>query len=281
MPFGFLRRRGISAATPIEGRPPKYIQQLLDEFHRFIVAAHGDRALPRDQFLALFWRLQQSGQIRPVNRYIGDLWNLFAPDFRERLDEYYRSQEMQLTMTFLAYAAQPQLLHENYVVPYRTMRDRFPRSAVLEVGAGIPHGFFSQTFASGTAWCEALTIVEIDAVYARFVRWYCQVHDVAFHHSLARAGRAPAIPSDRRYGFIFAKDVFEHLDDPVTTIGDILGVAAPSAMLALDLENKGAVEYQHISPALSGLRDHVERAGFRAFASTGNMTLFERTSSRS
>jgi hypothetical protein len=254
-----------------------YADALLDEFHRFLVAEHREHALPREQFLALFWRLQQSGQIRPVNRYIGDLWNLFAPDFRGRLDEYYKAQEMQLTMTFLVYATQARLLQENYVVPYRMMRERLPRAAVLEVGAGIPHGFLSQAFESGTAWCDALTIVEIDAVYARFVRWYCEAHGVAFQHALAHAGRAPAVPADRRYGFVFAKDVFEHLDDPARTIRDIVGVAAPAAVLALDLEDKGAIEYQHISPALAGLREYVERAGFRAFASTGNMTMFERT----
>jgi hypothetical protein len=277
MPFGFLRRRGRSVVARLEGRAPRYVHELLDEFHHYISAEYGPAALPRDQFLALFWRLQQSGQIRPVNRYIGDLWNLLAPDFRERLDEYYKSQEMQLTMTFLVYATQAQLLHENYIVPYQMMRERLPRAAVLEVGAGIPHGFLSQAFGSGTAWCDALTIVEVDALYARFVRWYCETHGVAFQHALAHAGRAPAVPTDRRYGFVFAKDVFEHLDDPVQTIRDIVGVAAPAAILALDLEDKGAMEYQHISPALAGLVEHVERAGFRAFASTGNITMFERT----
>jgi SAM-dependent methyltransferase len=278
MPFGFLRRRRSSGVARLEGQAPQYVHDLLDEFHRYVLTAYGAAALPRDQFLALFWRLQQTGQIRPVNRYIGDLWNLFAPDFRERLDEYYKSQEMQLTMTFMAYATQAQLLRENYVAPYEMMRERLPRTAVLEVGAGVPHGFLSQAFGSGTAWCDALTIVEIDAVYARFVRWYCEAHGVAFQHALAHAGRAPDIPADRRYGFVFAKDVFEHLDDPVKAIRAIVGVAAPAAILALDLEDKGAIEYQHISPALAGLREHVERAGFRAFASTGNMTMFERTS---
>ncbi len=255
-----------------------YLDSLLDEVHQFLVSEYRERMLPRDQFLALFRRLEQSGMIRPVNRFIGDLWNLFAPDFRERLDEYYKFQELQLTMTFLAYAAQPQLLHDHYVVPYQMMRERLPRAAVLEVGAGIPHGFLSQAYTSGTAWCEALTVVELDALYSRFVRWHCEARGVAFRHVLAHAGRAPAIPADRTYGFVFAKDVFEHLDDPARAIREIVAVAAPTAILALDLDEKGAVEYQHISPGLAALRGEVERAGFLAFASSGNMTMFERAS---
>jgi 2-polyprenyl-3-methyl-5-hydroxy-6-metoxy-1,4-benzoquinol methylase len=271
-----VRGRGRQGAADVRHSP--YVGALLDEVHRFIVAEYGERALPREQFLALFWRLQQSGQIRPVNRFIGDLWNLFAPDFRDRLDEYYKSQELQLTMTFLAYAAQPQLLHENYVVPYQMMCERLPRTSVLEVGGGIPHGFLSQSFVSGTPWCESLTVVELDALYTRFVRWYCESRGVAFRHVPAHAGRTPDIPVDRTYGFVFAKDVLEHLDDPAKALRQIVAVAAPEAILALDLEDKGAVEYQHISPGLAALRVDVERAGFRVFASTGNMTMFERRS---
>src|SRR5206468_2870751 len=133
-------------------------------------------------------------------------------------------------------------------------------------------------FASGTAWCEAFTIVELDSVYSRFVRWYCGAHRVPFQHVPARAGQAPAIPADGRYTFVFAKDVFEHIDDPARAIREIVAGVAPSAILALDLEDKGPVEYQHISPALAALREHVEHAGFRQFAASGNMTMFERAS---
>jgi hypothetical protein len=272
-----LRRRLHSrGAGGVDPKASAYVNQLLDEFHRFISAEYGRAALSRDEFLTLFWRLQRGGMIRPANRFVGDVWNLVLPDFRDRLDEYYKSQEAQLTMTFLAYAAQPQALNDNYMVPYRAMRERIAGVTVLEVGAGIPHGFLSLLFDAGAGWCDELTIVELDTIYARFTRWCCETRNVSFKHVLARAGQAPPIPPGAAYDFVFAKDVFEHIDDPVKTIRDIVSVAKPAAFLALDLEDKGPVEYQHISPELSHLRQPVIDAGFRASGTTGHMTLFER-----
>ncbi len=253
-----------------------YAHRLLDEFHRFIAGEYGARALSRDAFLELFWRHQRSGIIRPANRFIGDLWYLFAPDFTDRLDEYYKNQELQLTMTFLAYAASPSVLADNYIEPYRLMRERVPRARVLEVGAGLPHGFLNLLWEAGPTWCESLTVVELDAIYTRFTAWACRTHDLPFHHILAHAGRPPAIPRDRPFDLVFAKDVFEHLDDPRRTLHDILAAAARRSMLALDLDDKGAVEYQHISPDLDALKDDVTRAGFQLLARTGHMSVFAR-----
>jgi SAM-dependent methyltransferase len=263
-------------APPTQGGP--YVRALLAEFHRFIERQYGARALPRDKFEEIFWRHQASGIVRPANRFIGDLWYLFAPDFTERLGEYYQAQELQLTMTFLGYAAAESLLQDNYLAPYRMMRERLPRAAVLEVGAGLPHGFLATVLDHGGDWCDELAIVEVDALYARFVRWFCESRGIRFRHEVAEAARAPRLPAERHYDFVFAKDVFEHLDDPRRTVAEIVARAAPTAILALDLEDKGPVEYQHISPELSALKPAVTSAGFRLLALTGNISVYERTS---
>ena len=274
--LGRFRRLAAGGKAPL---PPSgaYVHLLLAEFHKFIVGEYGRHALPRERFEEMFWRHQASGIIRPANRFIGDLWYLFAPDFTERLGEYYKAQELQLTMTFLGYAAAETLLHDNYVVPYRMMRQRLPRAAVLEVGAGLPHGFLATVLDEGAGWCEELVIVDVDAVYARFVKWFCTTRGIAFRHEVADAARAPSLPAGRPFDFVFAKDVFEHLDDPLDTINQIVSRAAPRAVLALDLEDKGAVEYQHISPELSRLKPAVTDARFRLLTLSGNMSVYERT----
>lgn len=275
---GSRRRLGAAGGAQPAARQtaPPYAHQLLDEFHRYVAATFGARALSRDAFVEMFWRHYESGITRPANRFVGDLWYMFAPDFPDRFDEYYRSQQLQLTMTFLGYAASERILTENYLVPYSMMWERMPRARVLEVGAGLPHGFLSRVFDEGGGWCEELTIVELDAVYARFVAWFCGEHDIRFRHVPARAGVAPNIPREAPYGFVFAKDVFEHLDDPRKTIDEILLAAAPRSLVALDLEDKGAVEYQHISPELSALKSRVIDGGFHQLKTTGNVTVFER-----
>jgi hypothetical protein len=232
--------------------------------------------MPYDAFSELFWRHQRSGIIRPANRYIGDLWDLFSPDYRGRLPEYYHQQELQLTMTFLAYASQPEELERHYLEPYRLMRQRFPRAAILEVGPGIPHGFLANLRTDGGAWCESLTIVEVDSLYARFTEWICRRHNVPFDHLRANAAKAPTISSPGPFQFVYAKDVFEHLDDPAITINEILRVAAPQSTLALDLYDRGKIEYQHITMALSHHAQTIVAAGFRWAGESGNMTIFTR-----
>jgi SAM-dependent methyltransferase len=253
---------------------PDYAHALLDEFHFFLQHQYGEHALPHERFVELFWQHQQSGIIRPANRYIGDLWYLFAPDFAERLGEYYKAQELQLTMTFLGYAASERLLRDNYLRPYEIARDRLSSAAILELGPGLPHGFLALVAAK--SWCTSLTIVEIDAIYTRFVEWACARRAVPFEHRPAEAGRTPTIAATRTFDFIFAKDVFEHLDAPERVLRELLAVAAPRSVLALDLEDTGAVQYQHISPDLAPLKSIVSAAGYALVEATGNVSVFAR-----
>ena len=50
---------------------------------------------------------------------------------------------------------------------------------------------------------------------------------------------------------MFAKDVFEHLTEPAAALDEVLAHASDRAVLALDLDDKGAVVYQHVSPQLA------------------------------
>jgi SAM-dependent methyltransferase len=253
-----------------------YANRLLDEFHRFVVSEYGSAALPREQFLELFWRHQRSGISRPANRYVGDLWYLFRPDFLQRLPEYYKTQELLLTMRFLGYAASTQFLQENYVEPYRLLLQRRSRSSVLEIGAGVPHGFVYHILTEGASWCRELVVVDVDAIYTSFVKWFCVEHQVPHRVVNVEAGRAPVLPESGAFDFVYAKDVFEHLDDPAAVVDAIVRVAAPGALLALDLEDKGDVIYQHISPSLTHLKPVVTQSGFTAIGQSGTMTMFER-----
>jgi hypothetical protein len=256
--------------------PSPYAQWLLRGFHEYLTEQFGDATLPFDTFAEVFWRHQRSGIIRAANRYVGDLWDLFAPDYRRRLPEYYAQQELQLTMTFLAYAGQPELLDAHFLQPYREMRRRFPKPSILEIGPGIPHGFLANVHRDGGGWCRALTIVELDAQYARFTGWVCARHGIPFERIPAIAAQAPAISTSTRFDFVFAKDVFEHLDAPDRALAEIVRVAATPSLLALDLTDHGSVEYQHISPRLSAHAAVVEAAGFVRSGQAGHLTIFTR-----
>ena len=270
------RIRGSARGTPPPaGDAAGYHRWLLDEVHAFIAAAYPGTALPRERFMQLIRQYQDREWIGRTNRYLGDLWYLFAPDFAQRLPDYYRYTDLSLTLTLLTYATNEPLLTANYLRPYALARQRFDRFAVLEIGAGIPHGFLHAVYQHGPAFCSQLTTVDIDGVPARFVEFFCRRHHIDHRWIVAVAGQATPLGDIGPFDFVFAKDVFEHLQDPERAVRDLIRCASDRALLALDLDDKGAVVYQHVSPVLAPLLGPVVSAGFELVEHTGNMSMLE------
>jgi hypothetical protein len=253
-----------------------YHAWLVDELYAFVASKYPDDVLPVERFGSLIAKYQDSDWLRATNRYLGDLWYLFAPDFPKRLGEYYHSQDLPLLMTQLSYARNTPLLHANYIEPYRIARERLGRMRILELGAGLPHGLFCHVHRDGTSWCSHVTAADIEATSAEFVAFWCRRQGLLHQRVTAEAGIAPDLSGLKGFDFVFAKDIFEHLTDPSVALQRVLEVTSPRAVLALDLEDKGAVEYQHVSPRLQQLIPSVERAGFGRLTTTGNLTMFAR-----
>jgi SAM-dependent methyltransferase len=273
-------RRRLNGAAPTDvangAIAQGYHAWLVDELYAFVAANHPREVLPRERFRALIARYQDPNWLRATNRYLGDLWYLFAPDYATRLPEYYQSQELPLLMTLLSYAANPPLLESNYVEPYRLARQRLGRLSVLEFGAGLPHGLLWHVHRDGTSWCSRVTAVDIDATPARFLAFWCERHRLAHTSIASEAGATVNLSTIAKADFVFAKDVFEHLSDPAGALEQVLTATAPRAVLALDLDDKGDVEYQHVSPRLQQLVPAVEHAGFALLGRTGNLSIFAR-----
>lgn len=266
-------RAGTPAASPAAASA--YSDWLLDEIYAYVAATYPDTAVPKPRFDAIIRQYQHPDWTRRTNRYIGDLWYAFAPDFAARLDDYYRYTDLQLTLTLFAYSANAAMLEQNYLRPYRIAKDRLGRFAVLEVGAGFPHGILHGVFSGEATAYASVTTVDIDGVPARCFEFFCRRHRIPHQWIKAVAG-APSAIGGGPFDFVFAKDVFEHLTDPMPVLDDILRVASSRAILALDLEDKGDVVYQHVSPALAPLRERVQSAGFTLVEQTGNIFLYER-----
>jgi hypothetical protein len=268
------RRLRSQASPPQSADLSSYHAWLLEQVYTFVHDGFPADALEHDSFMALIGKHQDPGRLRASNRYLGDLWYLFAPDFQRRLDDYYRYQDFQLMATLLSYAANGPLVQANYVRPYDAARQRLGRFSVLELGAGVPHGFLHAVYTHGSSFCSGLTSVDIDGTPARFVKAFCERNAVPHRWIRATAGLAAALDDAGPFDFVFAKDVFEHLMDPAVALDDVLAHASERAVLALDLDDKGAAVYQHVSPALEPLKARVEQAGFAKIEHTGNISMF-------
>lgn len=270
------RRFQGQAAPALSANLSSYHAWLLDEVYAFVKSGFPADVLDHDSFMALIRKYTDPGQLRASNRYVGDLWYLFAPDFQRRLGEYYRYQDFQLMMTLLSYAANAPFVQTHYVRPYDIARQELGRFSILELGAGIPHGFLRAMHAGHTSFCTHLTSVDIDGLPASFLDAFCRRHAVPHRWIHASAGQAQRLADAGPFDFVFAKDVFEHLTEPAAALDEVLARASDRAVLALDLEDKGSVIYQHVSPILAPLRDRVENAGFVPVEQTGNMEIFRR-----
>ncbi|MEO8681151.1 MAG: hypothetical protein ABI665_19030 [Vicinamibacterales bacterium] len=259
----------------------EYHQWLLDNWYGFIAESYPEEVIDRAQFMALIHRYQDAHWLRQSNRYLGDLWYLFKPDFPRRLDEYYKNQELQLTLTLISYATDPELLYGNYIRPYEIAVGRLGQFSVLEFGSGVPHGLLHTAHRSGASFCTRLDFVDIDSLPPRFLSWFCKGHDVPHTWTRAIAGDAAVVEAGAPFDFIFAKDIFEHLVAPGPVLDQLLARASARAILALDLDDKGAVVYQHVSPALEPLKTRVEDAGFVLIEKTGNLSMYARGGSGS
>jgi hypothetical protein len=255
--------------------PSAYSEWLLDELYAYIAATYPETALPKPRFIQIVRQYQDPEWTRQANRYIGDLWYAFAPDFAARLGDYYRYTDLQLTLTLFAYSTNAALLEANFLRPYRVASERLGRFSILELGAGLPHGILHGVFSGNAASYSSITTVDIDGVPARFFEFFCRRHRIDHRWITAAAGEAARL-SGGPFDFVFAKDVFEHLTNPLPALDEVLRCASSRAMLALDLEDKGAVVYQHVSPMLAPLRDGVSAAGFTLIEQTGNLLLYER-----
>jgi SAM-dependent methyltransferase len=252
-----------------------YRRELLRLFHDFVVASHGT-ALDPPEFFALAERhLGLDGSTKAGSRYLNDLWELFEPDYGDRLPDFYRGTEHVRTMRFVDYASDPALIETNYTAPYRWAADRLGALHVLEIGAGIPHGLITLLGERPGAVASFATN-DIDALYTRFCLWFCAQHGLPAEWLPVEAGTAAtSLPRDR-FDFVFAKDVFEHLHSPEAVLDEIVAAATPDAVLALDLEDKGPRGGEHVSPHLEPLAARLETAGWRREAKFGVVSLFTR-----
>lgn len=232
---------------------PPYRRELLLLFRAFIQETIGS-APGEAEFLAIAERhLGLNGDTKQGAVYLNDLWDLFKPGWQaDQLAEFYKATELARTLRAIDYASDETFVDSLYAAPYRYAHERLGFLDVLEVGPAIPHGLIRLTGEHPDA-VASVTINEIDAPYTRFTLWLCERRGIPADWIPARPGAASAMP-ERRFNFVYAKDVLEHLYDPAGMLASILAATRPPAFVAVDLADMGARVSEHVSPNLLPLK---------------------------
>ena len=188
----------------------------------------------------------------------------FEPDYTDDLNKYYKLNEKQIFLRFLKYSINTKLIKNKYSDVYDFAINRIKEPLeIIEIGGGIPHGLIFNIKKRGKSFCKKLNYIEADMLHAEFIDWYCKNNLIQFDKKIFLASKTPTI-KNINFNFVFAKDIFEHLDNPTQLIDELIAnTNNTKTLLCLDLEHKGAITTQHINPNLPILKQKLIDNNFK------------------
>ena len=194
------------------------------------------------------------------------LEQLFNSEFKidDDIESHYKSNEKKILLKFIIYSINTKLIKRKYVDIYDFAINQIKDPLkILEIGGGMPHGFIYSYWKRKKFFFDHIHYIDANLLHSDFVKWYFQNNNISNSIELYPAAKTPKI-DNIEFNFIFAKDIFEHLDDPDTLIEDIISNTTNSkTLLCLDLEHKGAKTVQHINPNLPILKKKLENNNFQ------------------
>lgn len=179
------------------------------------------------------------------------------------IEFHYKSIEKKILLKFIIYSINTKLIKRKYVDIYDFAINQIKDPLkILEIGGGMPHGFIYSYWTRKKFFFDHIHYIDANLLHSDFVQWYFQVNNISHSIDLYPAAKTPKI-ENIDFNFIFAKDIFEHLDDPDSLVEDIISNTTNSkTLLCLDLEHKGEKTIQHINPNLPILKKKLENNNF-------------------
>ena len=186
---------------------------------------------------------------------IGELNTLFNPEFNNDLPFHYKYNENKIFFRFILNALNNKLITNKYSKIYEYAINEINEPLdILEIGGGLPHGFVYSVWKKGKSFLNNFTYLDANLLHSEFGEWYCKEIQISYEIKLFTAAKTPLL-KDTKFNFVFAKDIFEHLDAPEILINYLISNTNDNkTLLCLDLEHKGEKQGQHISPNLPILK---------------------------
>jgi hypothetical protein len=219
--------------------------------------------------------------IHLINYYETDLAaqynSVFHPDFERDLSKWYKSSEKQIFLRFIRYSINPKLITKRYADIYDFAINRIEEPLeILEIGGGIPHGLIYNIWKKDKSFVKKITYIEADMIHTEFVDWFCKKNSLEIDTKLFTASKTPTV-NNINFNFVFAKDIFEHLENPAKLIDELIeNTINKKTLLCLDLEHKGGVTVDHINPNLPILKEKLINNNFNVIKKFEEVEIWEK-----
>jgi hypothetical protein len=202
---------------------------------------------------------------------------LFNPEFDKNLEFHYKYNERKIFFEFILYSLNKKLISKKYAEIYNFGISEIKKPLnILEIGGGIPHGLIYNIWEKDKNFVKNFTYVDANLLHAEFVRWYCKKSSIPSEIKLFMPSKTPLLES-LKFNFVFAKDIFEHLDTPEILIDYLISnTYEKETLLCLDLEHKGDKIGQHISPNLPVLKRKLIENNFQVINKFGEVHVWKK-----
>lgn len=202
---------------------------------------------------------------------------LFNPEFDKDLEFHYKYNERKIFFEFILYSLNKKLISKKYAEIYNFGISEIKKPLnILEIGGGIPHGLIYNIWENDKNFVKNFTYVDANLLHAEFVRWYCKKSSIPNEIKLFMPSKTPLLES-LKFNFVFAKDIFEHLDTPEILIDYLISnTYEKETLLCLDLEHKGEKIGQHISPNLPVLKRKLIENNFQVINKFGEVHVWKK-----
>ena len=240
-------------------KPTSYYRYLKDLVFKFLQSKYPDysKEIFDNKFDYLLSNLSDFKNITHETN------SLFDPKFHDNLEFHYKYYEKNIFFKLLSYSINTKLIKNNYTNIYNFAINELKQPLdILEIGGGLPHGFIYNFWKRESSFFKNFTYIDATLLHADFVTWYCNYFDISNTINLFNPSKTPKLDKIK-FNFVFAKDIFEHLDDPEIIIDYLISNTNDNkTLLCLDLEQKH-VNVEHISPNLPILKDKLIKNNFK------------------
>ena len=203
--------------------------------------------------------------------------SIFKPKLNDDIQFHYKYNENRILLQFILYSLNIKLIKNKYSDIYDFAINELNEPLdILEIGGGVPHGFIYNFWKRDKIFFNSFNYIDADLLHSEFVDWFCKKNRFNHKINLFPASKVPKI-GDLRFNFVFAKDVFEHLDKPDLLIEDLIfNTKNSKILLCLDLETKSTHSIQHLSPNLPILKKKLVDSNFKVIKEFGDIQVWKK-----